>query len=109
MQLVLMNVPSIIDIRPGTLHSARAVSKRIGVSYRVLDHWQRSGAIPTRRPANGYGSAVGYSPGDIANLAAIATVRRDLAALGVEMSVDLVARTLARARTLGRRRAGAGQ
>jgi len=63
-QLVL-DLPQ--DERPG--YRGPAVSEVVGISYRQLDHWARTGlAVPTIRNAQGSGSHRLYSFEDIVRL-----------------------------------------
>jgi DNA-binding transcriptional MerR regulator len=81
-----------VGVVNGTLLSSADVAARCGVTPRVLDYWVRRGAVQPTQPPAGYGSRTGYSPGDVARLEAIATVRDDLWQLGLDLPVGLVRR-----------------
>ena len=62
------------------------------ISYRQLDYWTRTGAVtPSLDEGDGSGTRRGWSTLDVARVAAIAEVARDLDALGLDLSVELVA------------------
>jgi hypothetical protein len=74
-----------------TLLSTEEVSARTGISFRMLDHWRRHGAIHPSQPSTGSGSYAGYSQKDAAIIEAIGRVRRDLLSLHVTPTHQLVA------------------
>lgn len=61
-----------------------------GVRFRQVDYWDRQGAITPTAKASGSGSRRLWNRQDVAMLAAIGRVRRDLDRFGLDISVDLV-------------------
>jgi DNA-binding transcriptional MerR regulator len=65
------------------LVSTAEAGRQPGLNPRVLDYWVRTGTITPRQPPSGRGSRMGWSPAEVATLAAIGRVRADLLGLGL--------------------------
>jgi DNA-binding transcriptional MerR regulator len=57
--------------------TSREVCEHVGVTYRQLDHWCRSGLITPATPAAGGGSRRGFSDGDVERVRRIAAAAAD--------------------------------
>lgn len=67
--------------------------RRARANARQVNHWLRHGAIaPSIHRGHGSGDHHRWSDGDVARLAALAAVRRDLSQLGAVLQLDGVTR-----------------
>lgn len=61
---------------PGQLYRGPEVCRLVGISYRQLDYWARTGLVVPSVPARGSGTQRGYSEHDVAVLVLVAGLLR---------------------------------
>ena len=72
------------------LVSTDEAARQTGITRSAIDYWYRHGTITPTRPGTGQGSRPGWSPDEVAALAAIGRVRVDLIALGLSVPRSVI-------------------